>query len=116
MVIRFGRPTPWRGIIIGLIFGVGIVLVGSVFSLVDSHPERTPLMLMFLGIPAVLTPVLIGSSGELVIYPGTVHRLAGEPRRSSQFRGRPTQVAEASITPMRGTFCLGDMGEARNRG
>jgi hypothetical protein len=59
MIVRFGRPMPWRGIIMGLIFGVGMTLVGAVFSLLSSHPENTPLMLMFLIIPAVTTPVLI---------------------------------------------------------
>ncbi|MBW8763028.1 MAG: hypothetical protein JF592_10635 [Microbacterium sp.] len=60
MIIRFGRPTPWRSIIVGLIFGVGSTLVGSAFSLVGSHPENTPLMLIFLAIPAIATPLLIG--------------------------------------------------------
>lgn len=60
MIIRFGQPMPWRGIIVSLILGVGATLVGSAFSLVGSHPEHTPLMLMFLAIPAIMIPVLIG--------------------------------------------------------
>lgn len=58
-LVRFGRPTPWRGIIASLIMGVGVTLIGSVFAIVSPHPEHTPLMLMFLLIPALAIPLLI---------------------------------------------------------
>lgn len=58
-IVRLGRPTPWRGIIVSLIMGVGMTVVGTVFALFSSHPENTPLLLMFLLIPAIVIPLLI---------------------------------------------------------
>lgn len=58
-LVRFGRPTPWRGIIASVIMGVGVTLIGSVFALLSAHPEHTPLMLMFLLIPGLAIPLLI---------------------------------------------------------
>lgn len=58
-VVRLGRPTPWRGIIVSLSIGVGMTLIGSAFALFSSHPENTPLLLMFLLIPAIVIPLLI---------------------------------------------------------
>ncbi|WP_157439027.1 hypothetical protein [Agreia sp. Leaf244] len=59
-LVRFGRPTPWRGMVVSLVLGIGATLVGTVFGLLSAHPEHTPLMLMFLLIPAIVIPLLIG--------------------------------------------------------
>lgn len=59
-IVRLGRPTPWRGIITSLVMGVGATAIGMMFALFSSHPEHAPLLLMFLLIPAIVIPCLIG--------------------------------------------------------
>lgn len=60
MIVRFGRPIPWHGISVGLVIGLGGTLIGTAIALLGSHPERIPFVLLFLILPAILTPLLIG--------------------------------------------------------
>lgn len=99
-VVRLGRPTPWRGIIVSLIMGVGATAVGSIFALFSSHPEHTPLLLLFLLIPVIVIPLLIVLNQYAEFDPQTgLIRINGAPpvplsridrARTMTFRGVST--------------------------
>jgi len=70
-VIRFGRPTPWWGIITSLTIGVGSTLIGLVLAFLSPHPENAPVLLLFLLIPAVVASLLIGLNQYAEFNPQT---------------------------------------------
>ncbi|WP_430592812.1 hypothetical protein [Humidisolicoccus flavus] len=79
-IVQFGRPTPWRGIIVSCLIGGGATLLGTVFGLLSPHPEHTPLMLMFLLIPLTVAPLLIvlNRYAEFDVQTGLI-RINGAP-------------------------------------
>lgn len=98
--VRFGRPTPWRGIWASVIIAAVLILVFGTISLRSAHPELTPMILMFLLLPAVTIPLLIGLNQYAVVDRRTwlVSINGGQPRplshlthcRVNTFRGVKT--------------------------
>jgi hypothetical protein len=70
-VVRIGRPTPWRSITVSLAIGGGAALIGAVPALLGPHPENTPLLLLFLLIPAAVIPIQIWQNSYAEFDPRT---------------------------------------------
>lgn len=66
-LIPFGRPRPWRGIWASVIIALALIVGFGIFSLQSAHPELTPMVLMFLLLPAVTIPLLIGFNQYAVV-------------------------------------------------
>lgn len=96
-LVLFGRPTPWRGIWASVIIALLLIVGFGAFSLQSAHPELTPMVLMFLLLPAVTIPLLIGLNQYAVVDRRTwlVSINGGQPRplshlthcRVNTFRG-----------------------------
>lgn len=95
--VLFGRPTPWRGIWSSVILALALMIGFGIFGLQSVHPELTPMVLMFLLLPAVAIPLLVGLNQYAVVDQRTwlVSVNGGPPRplshlthcRVNTFRG-----------------------------
>lgn len=87
-LILFGRPTPWRGIWGSVIMAAALIIGVGTFGLLGSHPELTPMVLMFLLLPAIAIPLLIAVNRYAVVDRRTwlVSVNGGQPRPLADLR------------------------------
>ncbi|MFK4761200.1 hypothetical protein ACI3KS_09740 [Microbacterium sp. ZW T5_45] len=70
-IVRFGRPVPWRGIIASMGIGAGMALFTALLGILSGRFHGSLLLLLFLLIPVVVSPILIAINTFATFDPQT---------------------------------------------